>query len=158
MTGREVKKAKAHRSATVATRLHGRERSCPEHPTAFRVVAAISRDSFYGRCGAGEGRRGFSGREGPRRHGDNCFYPLSARHRQANQLPIMAPFEVVNDFAREVLTHAGALIANVLRGSERALLEQLKLDFSGVRRVKPLEAEAMHRRVRIALATEVADD
>jgi len=116
--------------------------------TAFRVVAVISRDSFYGRCGAGEGRRGFSGREGPRRHGDNCLYPLSARHRQANQLPIMAPFEVVNDFAREVLTHAGALIANVLRGSERALLEQLKLDFSGVRRVKPLEAEAMRRHVR----------
>jgi hypothetical protein len=43
----------------------------------------------------------------------------------------MAPFEVVNDFAREVLTHAATLIANVLRGCERALLKRSKHDFSG---------------------------
>jgi hypothetical protein len=60
----------------------------------------------------------------------------------------MAPFEVANDFAREVLTHAATLIANVLRGSKRALLAQSKLDFSGIRRVKPLDAEAVRRHVR----------
>ncbi|HJQ58741.1 MAG TPA: RlmE family RNA methyltransferase [Vineibacter sp.] len=64
-------------------------------------------------------------------------------HTQTDHLRIMALAEAAHDFAREVLKPGGVFVAKVLRGgTERALLERLKRDFSSVRHVKPPSSRA----------------
>jgi 23S rRNA (uridine2552-2'-O)-methyltransferase len=59
-------------------------------------------------------------------------------HAQTDHLRIMALAEAAHDFAREVLKPGGVFVAKVLRGgTERALLDRLKRDFSHVKHVKP---------------------
>ncbi len=64
--------------------------------------------------------------------------PKATGHRQTDHLKIMGLVEAAADFARRVLRPGGAFLAKVLRGgTERALLEALKRDFTTVRHVKP---------------------
>jgi 23S rRNA (uridine2552-2'-O)-methyltransferase len=59
-------------------------------------------------------------------------------HRQTDHLKIMALCDAALDFAKEVLKPGGAFLCKVLRGgTERALLEAMKRDFTMVRHVKP---------------------
>lgn len=59
-------------------------------------------------------------------------------HRRTDHLKIMALVEAASEFAREVLSPGGVLVAKVLQGgTEATLLSSLKQDFSSVMHVKP---------------------
>lgn len=62
---------------------------------------------------------------------------------QIDHLRIIALAELAHDFARQVLKPGGSFVAKVLQGgTERALLDQLKRDFTRVRHVKPEASRA----------------
>jgi 23S rRNA (uridine2552-2'-O)-methyltransferase len=64
-------------------------------------------------------------------------------HRRTDHLKVMALAEAAAEFAREVLSPGGVLVAKVLQGgTERGLLADLKRDFSTVRHVKPEASRA----------------
>lgn len=64
-------------------------------------------------------------------------------HAATDHLRIMALAEAAHDFAREVLAPGGTFVAKVLQGgTERALLDRLKQDFTRVRHVKPPASRA----------------
>ena len=64
--------------------------------------------------------------------------PNTTGHAATDHLRIMALAELAAAFAREVLTADGAFVAKVFQGgSERAMLEALKRDFTSVRHAKP---------------------
>jgi len=64
-------------------------------------------------------------------------------HRATDHLKIMALAEAAAEIARETLKPGGAFLCKVLQGgTERALLAQLKKDFSDVRHVKPKASRA----------------
>jgi 23S rRNA (uridine2552-2'-O)-methyltransferase len=64
--------------------------------------------------------------------------PKATGHRHTDHLKIMGLVEAAADFTRRVLRPGGAFLAKVLQGgTERALLEALKRDFTTVRHVKP---------------------
>ncbi len=64
-------------------------------------------------------------------------------HASTDHLRIMALAEVAGEFAAEVLAPGGAFLAKVFQGgTERALLDALKRDFSIVRHVKPKASRA----------------
>ena len=59
-------------------------------------------------------------------------------HSQTDHLKIMVLAEVALDFAEEVLAEGGGFVAKVLQGgSEKELLNRLKLRFAKVRHMKP---------------------
>ena len=59
-------------------------------------------------------------------------------HPQTDHLRIMALAETAFDFAKEVLSPGGCFVAKVLRGgTEKGLLEQLKIHFEKVAHFKP---------------------
>lgn len=67
----------------------------------------------------------------------------STGHRQTDHLRIMGLCEAAAEFANEVLTPGGTFVAKVLQGgTERTLLDQLKLRFTSVRHVKPEASRA----------------
>jgi len=62
---------------------------------------------------------------------------------QIDHLRIMGLAEAAHDFARQVLKPGGTFVAKVLQGgTERALLDRLKRDFTKVRHVKPAASRA----------------
>jgi len=64
--------------------------------------------------------------------------PNTTGHAATDHLRIMALAELAAAFAREVLSPGGAFVAKVFQGgSERAMLEALKRDFTSVRHAKP---------------------
>jgi 23S rRNA (uridine2552-2'-O)-methyltransferase len=64
--------------------------------------------------------------------------PNTTGHAGTDHLRIMALAELAAAFAREVLAPDGAFVAKVFQGgSERAMLEALKRDFTSVRHAKP---------------------
>jgi 23S rRNA (uridine2552-2'-O)-methyltransferase len=64
--------------------------------------------------------------------------PNTTGHAATDHLRIMALAELAAAFAREALAPDGAFVAKVFQGgSERAMLEALKRDFSSVRHAKP---------------------
>ena len=64
-------------------------------------------------------------------------------HSRTDHLRIMALAEAAAAFAIEVLSPGGALLCKVLQGgSERALLNELKRAFAGVRHIKPPASRA----------------
>ena len=64
--------------------------------------------------------------------------PPTTGHRQTDHLRIMGLFEAALDFTREVLKPGGSFLAKVWRGgTEAALLNEIKREFSTVRHVKP---------------------
>lgn len=64
--------------------------------------------------------------------------PNTTGHAATDHLRIMALAELAAAFAREVLAPNGAFVAKVFQGgSERAMLEALKRDFTSVRHAKP---------------------
>jgi 23S rRNA (uridine2552-2'-O)-methyltransferase len=59
-------------------------------------------------------------------------------HARTDHLKIMALVELAGEFAREVLTPGGTLLAKVLQGgTEASLLAALKRDFTSVKHIKP---------------------
>ena len=64
-------------------------------------------------------------------------------HRATDHLKIMALAEAAAEIARDTLKPGGAFLCKVLQGgTERALLAQLKKDFSDVKHVKPKASRA----------------
>jgi 23S rRNA (uridine2552-2'-O)-methyltransferase len=64
-------------------------------------------------------------------------------HRQTDHIRIIALAETAYDFAAEVLAPGGSFVAKVFQGgSERALLDRLKRDFTTVRHAKPPASRA----------------
>ncbi|RMF01217.1 MAG: RlmE family RNA methyltransferase [Alphaproteobacteria bacterium] len=64
-------------------------------------------------------------------------------HRQTDHLRIIGLCEAALDFAEEVLAPGGAFLAKVLQGgTERDLLNRLKVNFTSVRHVKPEASRA----------------
>jgi 23S rRNA (uridine2552-2'-O)-methyltransferase len=64
--------------------------------------------------------------------------PNTTGHGATDHIRIMALAELAADFAREVLAPDGVFVAKVFQGgSERAMLDALKRDFSSVRHAKP---------------------
>ena len=64
-------------------------------------------------------------------------------HRATDHLKIMALAEAAAEIARDTLKPGGAFLCKVLKGgTERALLAQLKKDFSDVKHVKPKASRA----------------
>jgi 23S rRNA (uridine2552-2'-O)-methyltransferase len=64
--------------------------------------------------------------------------PNTTGHAATDHVRIMALAELAAAFAREVLAPDGAFVAKVFQGgSERAMLEALKRDFTSVRHAKP---------------------
>ena len=64
-------------------------------------------------------------------------------HRQTDHLKIMALVEAAAEFAGEVLSPGGAVLAKVIQGgTEAALLAALKRDFAVVKHVKPAASRA----------------
>lgn len=64
-------------------------------------------------------------------------------HASTDHLRIMALAEAAAEFAAEVLAPGGAFLAKVFQGgTERALLDRLKRDFTTVRHVKPKASRA----------------
>jgi 23S rRNA (uridine2552-2'-O)-methyltransferase len=64
--------------------------------------------------------------------------PNTAGHAATDHLRIMALAELAAAFAREILAPDGTFVAKVFQGgSERAMLEALKRDFTSVRHAKP---------------------
>jgi 23S rRNA (uridine2552-2'-O)-methyltransferase len=64
--------------------------------------------------------------------------PNTTGHAGTDHLRIMALAELAAAFAREVLAPDGSFVAKVFQGgSERAMLEALKRDFTSVRHAKP---------------------
>jgi 23S rRNA (uridine2552-2'-O)-methyltransferase len=64
--------------------------------------------------------------------------PNTTGHAGTDHLRIMALAELAAAFARDVLAPDGAFVAKVFQGgSERAMLEVLKRDFTSVRHAKP---------------------
>jgi 23S rRNA (uridine2552-2'-O)-methyltransferase len=62
---------------------------------------------------------------------------------QIDHMRIMGLAEAAHDFAAEVLKPGGTFVAKVLRGgTERALLDRLKRDFTKVRHIKPEASRA----------------
>jgi 23S rRNA (uridine2552-2'-O)-methyltransferase len=67
----------------------------------------------------------------------------SSGHARTDHIRIMGLAEVAGAFAAEVLAPGGAFIAKVLQGgTEKELLNQLKLNFAQVRHVKPPASRA----------------
>lgn len=59
-------------------------------------------------------------------------------HARTDHLKIMALVEAAAEFARKILAPGGTFLAKVLQGgTEAALLASLKLDYKGVKHVKP---------------------
>jgi 23S rRNA (uridine2552-2'-O)-methyltransferase len=64
--------------------------------------------------------------------------PNTTGHSATDHLRIMALAELAAHFAREVLAPEGSFVAKVFQGgSERAMLDALKRDFTSVRHAKP---------------------
>ena len=64
--------------------------------------------------------------------------PNTTGHAATDHLRIMALAELAAHFAREVLAPEGSFVAKVFQGgSERAMLDALKRDFTSVRHAKP---------------------
>ncbi|WP_022727523.1 RlmE family RNA methyltransferase [Fodinicurvata sediminis] len=64
--------------------------------------------------------------------------PANTGHAQTDHLRIMALAEAALEFAEEVMSPRGSFVAKVLQGgTEKALLERLKLNFERVRHIKP---------------------
>ncbi len=64
--------------------------------------------------------------------------PNTTGHNATDHMRIMALAELALHFALEMLEPGGGFVAKVFQGgSERAMLEQLKRHFSGVRHAKP---------------------
>ncbi|MGA3003715.1 MAG: RlmE family RNA methyltransferase [Acetobacteraceae bacterium] len=64
--------------------------------------------------------------------------PNTTGHAATDHLRIMALAELAAAFARDVLAPNGSFVAKVFQGgSERAMLEALKRDFTSVRHAKP---------------------
>jgi 23S rRNA (uridine2552-2'-O)-methyltransferase len=64
-------------------------------------------------------------------------------HTRTDHLRIMGLAEAAAEFAGEVLERGGSFVCKVLQGgTERALLERLKRDFTSVRHVKPPASRA----------------
>ena len=64
--------------------------------------------------------------------------PNTTGHGATDHLRIMALAELAGAFARDILAPDGAFVAKVFQGgSERAMLEALKRDFTSVRHAKP---------------------
>lgn len=64
--------------------------------------------------------------------------PANTGHAQTDHLRIMAMAEAALEFAEEVLNPRGSFVAKVLQGgTEKDLLERLKLNFEKVRHIKP---------------------
>lgn len=64
-------------------------------------------------------------------------------HRATDHIKIMALVESAAEFSREVLKPGGAFLAKVLQGgTEKALLADLKRDFTTVKHVKPAASRA----------------
>jgi 23S rRNA (uridine2552-2'-O)-methyltransferase len=67
----------------------------------------------------------------------------STGHRPTDHIRIMALVETAYAFASQILAPGGAFLAKVLQGgTERALLDRLKRDFTQVRHVKPPASRA----------------
>jgi 23S rRNA (uridine2552-2'-O)-methyltransferase len=64
--------------------------------------------------------------------------PNTTGHNATDHLRIMALAELALEFAVETLAPGGSFVAKVFQGgSERAMLERMKLNFAQVRHAKP---------------------
>lgn len=64
--------------------------------------------------------------------------PANTGHSQTDHLRIMGLAEAALEFAEEVLSPRGSFVAKVLQGgTEKELLDRLKLNFERVRHIKP---------------------